>query len=464
MGSFFDVPETLLRTLAHYHIDYNGFMFYHDIRVRMFTNFFVGIPFSFLKTFLHHQTLLNYMRIYSTSYFIIHFCALALNFILVKRTKRYDIAIIAFAFYCIVSMPNYIWACREMHIAILLYFCLLQYFLTKEETKPIDWIISGLLSIYLFESFEISAVYGLILFFFAKKYVLKPNCKNPWLKCMIGTIGLLVPFYVVSRLLYFHFTKYLNINGGAIEWFMHIKDSFMHLLTGNIMIFTAISILVIASLFYKKEFNKKSIIFFVGFLILFICCLGLKTHFVADVGMEIQASGFALLLVFPVILLIMLSDYFNKDINNFNSAFLPNLFVIACISGILNLSWQIHSCIEYRHYSNYLKFLVKNSQTFYTKIPEEDYGKYDFLNYNTCYGLLYKSLIYSDSYKIKTLLIPPKQERINLDFCYATEENNRYIPKYNGILIQGRFFPIKTRFWDLSLVKEEYLKSGYNPD
>lgn len=150
----FDIPAMFLGLLlrdpdAHFST-YNIFA---DVKIRLFTNFIVAIPFNITTLFYKFNNLLDYLRLYATSYPIIHFTALILNFIIAKRTKRYD-------------------------IAVLFYFMILSYFLSKEKLNKTDLIPVSLLLIYLFESFETSIFFGIILFVFAYLMTTKKRKHN----------------------------------------------------------------------------------------------------------------------------------------------------------------------------------------------------------------------------------------------------------------------------------------------
>ena len=166
LGLYFDMPAMLLGNMSQ-DDTFSKFIVFPDRNIRYFTNFLVAIPFNIAILFVKNSSAINILKVFSLSYFVVHFLGLLINYLIAIRTKRYDIATICFAFYTFFSIQNAIWACREVHIAILFYFALLSYFLSKTKLGLKDFIPVLVLIIYLFEAFEITAIFGLILFVFS---------------------------------------------------------------------------------------------------------------------------------------------------------------------------------------------------------------------------------------------------------------------------------------------------------
>ncbi len=455
----FDIPAMFLGLLlrdpdAHF-TTYNIFA---DIKIRLFTNFIVAIPFNITTLFYKFNNLLDYLRLFATSYLIVQFTGLILNFVIAKRTKRYDIAVWAFFLYTFFTLPAMIWPVRELHIAVLFYFMILSYFLSREKLNKIDLIPVSLLLIYLFESFETSIFFGIILFVFA--YLMttkKENTTNSWIKTLIGTGGLLSSIYVVLKLIYLQFMQ--NISAAGLgTWINGSLCAFQNLLNGNFIITISFLILAVACIFYKKSLTWKSSVFFIPFISFLGYILYNKTGFFPDPNFELNYYSPLLWVLYPVVFLICYLDYKDIDINKFNKNFLGNLFLLSCICGILNLCWQINTCHNYEKYFLYLKNLVRNSKETITHIPPEDFKYFNFLRFNTCYGIIHKSLFLSDTKEIKTLMFPP--EDTSDYWCCAGDEYNYYDKEIDAIFMHGTRVKLISDYYDLTPIKEYYEKHG----
>ena len=460
-GTFFDIPAMFFGLISPVYDNPNSFLVFHDARSRFFNNLLVAIPFNFIFMFVKNTGLLNLIKIYSVSYFIVPFILLLGNYLAARRTKRYDIAVIALAFYFLISIPNAVWSVRELHITILGYFIILSYFLSKEKLGLKDLIPVVLLVIYLFESFETVMIFGVILFIFANLYDKKSDNNNPWFKVLIGCGGLLAAIYTPFRMLFIKFTTGgLEFSSGLQEWIENSEVTFRFLFNGNLLIPLLAFPLLVFLFFYKKDINFKFFCCLVPYFILLLFILYAKTHFIPDFYIELVNYSFALWLLFPIILSVLILDYLNIDINNINQYFYSNLLVITCVFGILNLIWQINSSFYFQKSNDYLKNLIKTSQESIITIPKEDIEKYNFLRTNTCFGQIQRSIILNEDAKNTKIIFPADYYNDYSKFCFADSESNFYDADNNIIYLQSSSFGLKSKYWDLTNVAEEFEKSG----
>lgn len=461
VGLFFDIPAMFLACITPFDGDKTGFIMYHPNRTRIFNDFLVAIPFNAVFVFIKNLPVINALRMYSSSYFIVHFLALFINFLVARRTKRYDIAVTAFVFYSFFCIPNAIWAVREVHITVLLQFALLSYYLSNEKLLFRDLIPVLLLIVYMFESFEITIVYGILLFIFSFLYTKKERDeKNPWYKILIGFSCALIALYMPLKMIYLYFKGGLSFSQGANEWAVASLITLEHIFDGNgiIVLFSLFAFIFV--IFYKKAFSGKSLLFIVPYILGLLVVLYYKTGFMPEPHIEIQNYSYVFWFVFPVYAVILLTDYFNINISKYNKCFYSNLYIVGCIAGILNILWQINSCFEFGKYEVYLKNLMKNSKEIVVTIPEEDFNKYRFLKYNTCFGTLHKSAFLADDYVVEKIIVPSDKFPDYSLYCFDDKDNNFYDSETGILHLQTAPLRLKNRYWDLSVVKNGLENAG----
>ena len=459
---FFDVPAIFFEMIYQtFERNSNYFLYFQD-RTRFFIDFLVSIPLNICIHLFHPKKLIDILSFFGSSYLIIHLFALILNFIVSLRTKRYDIAIFAFAFYTFFSMPNLIWCIRELHIAILFYFILLSYFLSKEKLKKIDFIPVLLISIFIFESYEIIIPFGFIIFISSLLYLYRrKETYNIKYKMLIGISSLLAAIHAIIK------TFALNqgiMSNSIAQYVFGIKESIEWLFNSNLIITFFALIYLIIIIVYKREHTNKVYILLPILLFPLLIVLAIQTQFYPYQITELQFFGVALVFILPVELLIILLDYFKIDISTFNKAFLPNLFFLACLVGILNLLWQIKSCSENLKYINYLKNILTTSNETIVTMPLDVYDKYKFMRFDTCYGTIYKSiLIYelSDNYIVSNVLFPNKKcYHYDVNNCMDTPEYTYYDKDSDIIVLQNAPIKTKTKYYDATPIAEDFLKEN----
>lgn len=459
MGLFFDIPAMFLGCISGLDDNKIQFLVFNQNRVRFFNDFLVAIPLNFWINFIRPDKILSLLKIYSVSYFIVQIFALAVNCFIAKRTKRFDILIMCFAFYAIFCIPNAIWAVREVHISVLFYFALLSYFLSETKLQYKDIIPVLLLIIYMFESFETTIIYGSVLFIFSLLYTKKEREeKNPWFKVLIGFGSLLSVIYIPLKMVYFYIKGSLSFSSGASEWLIGSKIALDCMSRSNLIIPLFAVICFIFIVFYRKNSFIKSLILWSVYLCSLLFVLNKQTGFISDPPIEIQNYSIVFWFMFPVILIILLIDYFKIDVNKINPFFYRNLFILACLTGIINLGWQINSAYSFGKYTDYLKTLIKNSTETIVYIPKKDLEKYKYLRYNTCFGVTHKSLLLSDDYIVNKVIFPAEYYNDYSEFCFDSADYTYYNKKEDILYLQTTPIHIKTKYWDISPIAGEFEK------
>lgn len=461
VGLFFDIPAAFASVIFKFDENHINFLMINQNRARDFNDLLIAIPFNSLFYFIKNFSIINVLRLWSSSYFIIHLFGLIVMYLCAKRTKRYDIAAIGFLFYALFCIPNAIWAIREINISIPLYFSLLAYFLSYEKLTVKDIIPIGLLCLYMFESFETTVILGLILFKFSNLYIKKDrNDKNSWFKAIIGFLGLIAAIYIPLKTIYLGFKSVVNVSLGLFQWIDGSVIAFRHIFSGNLIISWFALVVVIGTIFYKKNLGLKSFLCLFSIISLMIYILYSKTGFQADSHIELHYYSVVLWFIFPVILLIFFLDYFKIDVEKYNQYLFSNIVIVASIFGILNLVWQIHSFSEFGKYENYLKTLIKTKDEVVLNIPQEDFNKYSFLSYNNCFGVMQRAIFLTDKGEKSKIIYPSDYFRDYSNYCVEDIDNTYYDKQNNILYIQTSPFKVKTQFWDLSDIVQVFEREG----
>ena len=462
MGLYFDIPVMFSAAFIRHTFapDRIQFLLFQESNARNFTNLLVAIPLNIIMPFIKNQPALTALKAFSLSYFIIHILFLIANFFVARRTKRYDIAIWAFAFYFILSVVNAIWVVREIHIAMLAQFIILNYFLSKEELKWFDFIPILLIETYLFESFETSAIFSLIMFIASIPFIKKR--RNNIHRIAIGLISLAITFYIPIKLMQLDNNNNIHLPSGIFEWISHHEITLKTLFLDNLLIPIAAFIAIIFIMFFKKDCLKNKYaswggLFFIAALIYIIYK---QTGFAANAAIEILYYSPILWFIFPLMIILLTADYFDIDIEQRNPNFYPNLVLITCIFGCLNLLWQINSANDFGKYKNYLEELLNKSEEVIIKIPEYDLQNNPNLRYLTCFGLSQQSVFLQNKNRTGKIILPDENSIIYNESCATGIDKTYYDPQRDILRIQDGFTKVKTKYWDLTPVKEEFIKTG----
>ena len=461
-GLYFDIPAMFSSAFYNHCENPDSFSIFMDARIRYFTNFLVGIPYNVIFQFIKDEPALTSLKAFSTSYFIIHFILLLLNFLVAKRTKRYDIAIIAFAFYFLLTIPSAIWIVRELHTAYFFYFIILSYFLSKEKLNIWDTIPITLAGTYIFESLEISLVFSLIMFIFSIIYIVnKEKNVNIIHKSIICLLSLGVLFYIPAKLQIMNNSGTLDFSSGTKEWLYDSFYALSNLFNSNLLIPLFGILAMILAFIYKKELRKKEIILLICYTIISITIIYIQTGFLSNPRNEENNYSPVLWFIFPTIITLICFDYFNLNIEKRNPYFYSHLILITCIFGCINLLWQINSCFEFIEYKSYLEKTIENSRTTIIRIPNEEFKNNNILRYATCFGFSQQSIFLTEKNKKAKIILPTKECPIYIEkYCAEGPDETYYDAKEDRLILQSSFFKTKTKYWDLTPIAEELKKRG----
>lgn len=463
MGVYFDVPAFFMGN--YFYNDENLMLVSPDI-VRNVPTVMVSIIYNIISTIDFTKiSMAKNVEIFSISFFVAHLILLYANYLAAKRTKRYDICVVAFTFYSMFCTVGFLWNIREFYVSFLFNFILLQYYLSNEKPKKSDIVIVSVLSLLMFEMSEFNFLISVLFFIFTFLYIKKnknsldePN--RFFLKKLITGLSLIPAIYILLKVVYI--VKFLR-QTAASEWKENFIALFSYSLTSSIAlsaIFAAFSLFVI--LFIKKDFTYKTIPAISASLLVFFFIFAHRVNiFEVTWDSELCLYWIAVIAFFCIVLYFFIAEYFNFKAENFNPYFYGNLIIISCIFGILNISWQIHSCFEYGKLQQELKSIMNNSKEVIIEIPDKYYEegyKYSYLFNNLpCYGTLPLSILLNDKYEVNRLLWP-SQKRVN-DYCALGKTDNFYInPRY--IKIQGIVLSVKNKYWDLTPIAEAYKENG----
>lgn len=464
LSLFFDIPAMFFNVIWGYD-DPNKhyYMFFAYDNVRLFSNLLLVLPFNlFGISFI--KSMLPLSSAYSLSYLLMHFVALLINFLVAKRTKRYDIAIIAFAFYVICSLPNILWSVREVHFAVLFYFPILSYFLSYTKLSKRDLFPISLLILYLFESFEITFVFGIIMFVFLHLYPKKQEVKNIWHKVLIGFGCICATIYIPLKILYCIFYKGLKFTeaAGLQEWINGSIFALENMFHSNLIIFVFAVIAVLITIFYKREYSNKSLLFFIPFISLLLFLLYKQTGLYPSANMELHNYSVVFWCIFPVVLSILICDYYEIK---FKQYFINNILLVACIFGSLNLLWQIYSNLEFGKYTNQLREVMKNAETIIVEIPEEEYQNTKYLReYITCFSISPASVLLSETKEVEKIIKPSKYYNDYSQWCFDDSEHTHYNPKSEILMLQSSIIKPQTSLLDLTTIVDEFETKGLVKD
>ena len=455
LGLFFDIPSEVLSMIHKCDCSFDKYFILDLAHSRNNYYFLNSLIFNPLIHIFPYKNMLDFISLFSTSYILSHFILLALNFLIAKRTKRFDIAIIALSFFCFFAIPSYIWPIRELTPNILIYFIFLQFFLAKNKQNLLDFTLINILLFYLSESYETTIIFCIIMFFAPLLYGNQKDIPNKMVKAYIGFGSLVISIVIIANLFIMP-SEGISLNDALWQWINGSKLTFLHLFKSNLIITSIMGIVTLATcLFYKNRLNKETILFIIPVLYFIYSLLSIKTNFIPNARIELHFYSIALWFVFPIIIGIILIDTkkypFLKKFKNFY----PNLIILSVITGLLNFAWQFHSCVMFNEYVSYLQTLIKNSKNEIVTIPKEDYETKSFLCFDTAYGTTHKTIFLAPEKKINKILVP---KNLLQDYDYNERDYYYYEEDIDHVVLQNSRVKTKTKYWDLSHFKHKYIK------
>ncbi|MGN0006060.1 MAG: hypothetical protein ACI37Z_08850 [Candidatus Gastranaerophilaceae bacterium] len=444
-GLFFDIPwmfQTALNSYDEQVVSKSSlpYIFYYFHSARFFSSVLATLPFNILLPLLKNQSPLFLLNSFYVSYLIVEIILVGLNFYIAKYTKRTDVAIWSLFTFCFLSLPSIIWVVRENNIAFPVWFILLQYFLTNKKLRNIDKIILLGCLVFSFESFEIFAVLGLLLFVFSIIFYRK-NFQNKYIKMYIGTMSLVGALYICFKT-FVIFPMFYDLSSESSVWIQNTFWSIRHLFEHSAIFFSLGSIFLFVILFNKK-FKSYKIVTCSIFVILIV--LYLQTKFL-QVGRELEY--YALMLIFlPVIFLgILSSEAFG--ILKLNGNRLNKIFSYTLIIGIMSLLWQIKGSV-FHYYKIFLPVSseIKNSNKTVNYISDKYFD--DYVLFYGSYSCIIRSVFMQADKpfnKIEKIYIPDTKHTGYND----VDREILYYPEKGVISFVGTEMKVKSKKWDFS--------------
>lgn len=436
-GIFYDVPGCFFSGL----FNESPYFSFHDLTARYFSFIIATIPYNIFMPVIKSFNLLDKVNLFYISHLIMSGVLTALNFYVAKYTKRYDIAIYALFVYSFFYLPSSIWAIREIFIAFPIWFILLQFFVCKKKLNIFAKIIFLFSLIYSFESFEIFALLGVILFIFSILFAIKKDKKRKF-KLTIGITSLIAAIYIVIKTILVA-TKHYNLTVSSNSWYYDLTFSIQNLFSTNFCI-SLFGIILICLFINKRRRALKFLSIFVFF------CFIKYLDYLDFIPKFVSCKSFysLLFLIMPLFFIFVLSEeYFHRKFIKNKS--LKTIFSISLIIGIFQFIYLINGNIKF--YSEYfIPFKTYLNSNY--KIQQEDpcLVLKNYNNYEDYTGFTYfpSILIQSENpdKKIKTILLDKKT-------------NIYYDATNDTIYFDGQGLKIKTKDWDLSPIKELLIKA-----
>lgn len=396
---------------------------------------------------IFNNSVLQNLNLYVVSLVVMPFVLVLLNFLLARRTKRFDIAIWAFAFYSLFNLLYIVWFCRELQVAVLIQFLFLQCMLSKQKNTKLDNFIYIVLLLSLFQSFENMIILGFILFIYGLiTYLKNKEYKIKYL--LTGIVALLISLFIMSAdfLSIFNNNQYYQASYKSLfPWSMYM-NSYPPTLIQTPVIISYIAILIIVYFALKnREFCKKDFLWAIPLFIVVIGFIYCNTKFIPNPTLETCLFLLSVFMLPIVFLIILICDYYKKT---FSKKFLNNLIKVACIIGIMQFVWQINSSVYCYKYTNLLKEAFQTSDKPFIMLHVEKTSK--IYNYAAHSSYFIRSFILSEDHNIKSLFIPDINHRdVSPDKKF--EFRDTYFDEdKNALFLMGQYIDVKNQYWNLT--------------
>ena len=443
--AFGDTPCEFFKEMILYNNNLFDIIFNYNDNVVRFWSFKIH-RFFFYLLFPFFSTIKELSMLYSFSLITTPFVLLICNYLLAKRTKRYDIATLALLYYCLFEIPYISHLAREYHITNMLIFLFFSYFFSKEKLKKFDFCIIFILSIFLFEAGENIVILGSLLFILGLLSYKKDKINNT--KCLyMGIVSIIFAIYTFTKtILNNHNDPIMTFENSIPRW-IHNMQMLPDALFTSCMIFSIIGIITFILLFFiKRELNKKDLLWGIPLLLCSLFLVYKNTNFIADPNKE--SNLFILFLVIPNLILITMwiIDYFEIKIKDY---YWKNILTVVLIVGIFQFLWQTKSSSLCLEYTNHLRNeLNKSKGLIIVHFDENDKGYiYDA---NACY--MFRGFILSDEYKIKSTLLPDPLHR---DYTGNESYGTYYDKEINKLKILDCPLSLKNKYWDITEISKE---------
>lgn len=419
--------------------------FYSDIghHPRAFISLINQFPINFAYNILGIDDKQLLMMIFSLPLFIFPLIALVLNYLISRRTKRFDVAILGLGLYFLTIAPSALYSIVEMRLAAIFYIILLNYLVGKINYTKFDIGMILFLVLMLFNTHEIVIIIGPILFLMSFYYARNEENKlNKKVKYFIGYSSLIAALYM----LYWFLTKPIL---GETNRFLYEAVLSLKGIQESFGIITFVSLYLILLCIFYKEYFSKTIIF--GLTCLYI---SIFAWFFSNLDMYINTWFFSFrtwpCFALPIIFLwVFAIDYFKIKLGNI---FYTNMLTIICFTGILYALWQInHSYLFYKDYRYFQTKLDTISENIVAPDEITDvYSHSQLRRYHDEGMSSAESILFSDTKTITPLILTEKD--VSFD---NSKDYKFYIGKSGRLHLPYVTIDVKNKFWDLTSAVSE---------
>lgn len=439
-----------------------------QVNMRFFSCLVLELPFLISKWMLGIKNSDVLLDIYSFSLFFMPFIIPLFNFILAKRTKRYDIVALSIILYSLGVIPFIWYSIVEFFLSTSLYLLLFHYLAAEIEYKKSDVFFITLLCIFLFHSHSYVGIFGFMLFFASFLYSKSPDIsqhtKN--IKLIIGASGLLSAC-LVWVFYFFSIGPDIKAHGGFIDFFVSMRAfiKFVEFQNPAFLSFSFGFYLFLACLFIKRKFSNLVISMIIALYTLGLACYFYvyKQSFMTAYrycitgsidGRYITAVTFSL-----IILYILKSDFISKHRSRITN-FLYNFLIVGLITGISFSLLQIFWSYMYSKVSNTIINEIHKHESLMPDISKTQAAEYYRISHVPMYISIY-ALPTVQGYKDNMFVLPFDYDKKILYYCYSSSDDKIRIYSNNEDNIREFYeLPIYSSVVDLRMVREHLKKQN----
>jgi len=371
------------------------------------------------------------------------FLTLLWNYKITKNTGRKDIFAVSLLLYSFFIMLYQIWPQVEVSLSIMLFMLLYNYLcFTEKEYSKFDIFLIILILVVAYNSYEVIIFAAPLLYLTAiRTFGKTKNGIGRIIKFITAILILFAGIYNLWFMLHFsgeqeEITRFISECVSLLKYFIF---------SSNVLL----SVLGVSLLFFcntKKPFGK--ILLTITNIVIFGGLLYLLNPLDKFINPNAENTTRTLVVfVFPLfIFTLVLMDFLQKK---FSDTFLTNVITVAITVGITHNIWQINNTYWWNNAVNSLKkdLITYNKALF---IPEEHNFYFDLGNakkrYISPFSYTAMSIIFSDTYEIKHILVQPEDDTINPG---AGRENLFYIKEWKCLKLPAAILNEKNKFWDL---------------
>lgn len=425
----------------------NGqFHFYKDFEhPRFAVNFLNELPTNIAGLLFHIENKFVLGFTDTFSHLSLPFLTLCWNYRITLKTGRKDVFAASLFLYSFFVMLYQIWPFVELSLCTMLLMLLFNYLCCTDRKYSIfDIFFILFISLIACQTSEVVILVAPFLFLAIIQNFGKTENKTD------KVIKSVSAFFIVFAAIYnIWFMMHTSGEADEISRLFHefiIPLKYFLLSSNTLLSFIGILLLIFCNT--EKPFGKISLITVNVMIFGTLAYLMNPPDRFINPNMENTTRTF-ILFAFPLtVFVIILTDYFKK---HFSDIFLTNLITVSITVGIAHNIWQINNTYWWNNAVNSLKNdLITNNKPLF--IPEEHNFYFDFENAKTRYispfSYTATSVIFSDLYEIKHILVQPKDNSINPG---AGRDNLFYIEDKRCLNLPAAIINEKNKFWDLRM-------------